>query len=70
MSFSATHMMYCCLHCFMHIFDLQKMAIKNLLAVVVMHWLRFQNDLCCVGWGIKLYSRTHSAIHWLFKTQK
>jgi len=22
--------------------------------------LRLRNDLCCVGWGVKLYSLTHS----------
>jgi len=27
--------------------------------------LRFQNDLYCVGWGVKLYSLTHSHANWL-----
>jgi len=25
-------------------------------------FFRLRNDLCCVGWGVKLYSLTHSKI--------
>jgi len=33
------------------------MALSALLGYIV---LRLQNDLYCVGWGIKLYSLTHA----------
>jgi len=42
---------------------LEKVIVSSIDTMLSVFGLRPRNDLYCVGWGVKLYSLTHSLTH-------